>query len=258
MGFNANRTTCSEIGSIAIGVALVCCTTGCDQGASNSSATQQKSAATSSSATPAPSAAPASQTTPQDLQNVSDFVKSATKSSEPPLGRAHATPPAVPPIGAKTAQQPLQYVTPETWTSQKPTSPMRQAQYLVPRVGSDSQDAEFIVFYFPTGEGGGVKDNIVRWRRMFTDAQGAPLPDEAVRIEQREVNGLKVVTLDQSGRYTPQMPGGPPGTPQADMRMLGAIVQANGGNWFFRMIGPEATVAANRDAFEQLINSAKQ
>jgi hypothetical protein len=42
--------------------------------------------------------------------------------------------------------------------------------------------------------------------------------------------------------------------PRADYLQLAAIVQANGRNVFFRLVGPKATVEANREAFMTLVD----
>ncbi len=42
-----------------------------------------------------------------------------------------------------------------------------------------------------------------------------------------------------------------------DFRMVGAFVKSpKKGNWFFRLVGPDQTVLAAKDAFLQMIKSA--
>lgn len=44
------------------------------------------------------------------------------------------------------AQPTLKYDTPKEWTSQAPSSGMRQAQFVLPRADSDAEDAAVIFF----------------------------------------------------------------------------------------------------------------
>lgn len=242
----------------ACGLLLLC--GGCDGADSQQAAPATNGkAASAPAATAGESAAPSgTRPSPDELRSVTEFVQSAAKAPEGQRPRPAASQPGAAAPSATSASPPLKYDVPGAWVSQKPSSPMRQAQYAIPRSTGDAQDGELIVFYFPPGAGGDAQSNLTRWRATFSDGQGKPLADDAVRIEQREVNGLSVVTLDQSGRYTAQMPGGPPGTPVDNMRMLAAIVQTPAGNWFFRMTGPTATMAANEAAFGAMIASARQ
>ncbi len=47
--------------------------------------------------------------------------------------------------------------------------------------------------------------------------------------------------------------GSGPTTPQPGFRLLGAVVEGEGGPWFFKLTGPEATLASEREAFFGLL-----
>lgn len=131
-------------------------------------------------------------------------------------------------------------------------SPVRRATYLVPRAGSDTQDGELVVFYFGPGQGGGVDANITRWVQQF---QGASSGD--VHRATRDANGLKQHTVEiDKGTFNSQMPGDP-SPPRQDYALLGAIVEAPTGSYFFKLTGPRATVKAARDAFYRFLDSIK-
>ena len=57
----------------------------------------------------------------------------------------------------------LRYKVPEGWITEKPTSSMRAAQYVLPKVEGDPEDASLVLFYFGRGQGGSVEDNMARW-----------------------------------------------------------------------------------------------
>ncbi len=183
-----------------------------------------------------------------------------------PSTPAHATPqpaaqgaspthePAAPPADGEErgiagglswrADEPLVY--------RRPSNPMRAAEYGV----RDSADAELTVFHFPSGEGGGgdVQSNITRWVGQFTQPDGRPSA-EVAQIAHREVNGMRVTTVDVTGTFAGRMGMGAGGAPRESWRMLGAIVEGPEGHVFFKLIGPEAGVGDAADAFEGLVAS---
>jgi hypothetical protein len=138
----------------------------------------------------------------------------------------------------------LKWMAPPGWTS-KGSAPMRAATYTV-------QDAECVVYFFGQGQGGSVEANIARWGGQFT-RNGAPAPPA---VAKRTVHGLSVTTMDVTGVYAGMAgPAMTPQAPQADYRMLAAIVENQNGNLFVKFTGPVKTVTANRQKFEQLVAS---
>ena len=80
----------------------------------------------------------------------------------------------------------LHWDDPASWQRRKPSTSMRKAEYLVPRAGSDTEDAECFVITFGPGQGGGVVENIDRWVGQFGSP---PAPPARTR---KTVNGLTV------------------------------------------------------------------
>jgi hypothetical protein len=186
-----------------------------------------------------------------------------SKADEPPPSPTPASPPvatttnaapAPPPMQAPAVQagaMPLQWNDPPRWVRRKPSSPMRLAEYDVPHAGSDSADAECTVITFGPGQGGNIDDNIGRWVGQFSPQAGAPT--KAVGT----VNGMKVTRVEVTGAYHPmQMPGAPsaPAT-LSNARLIGAIVEAPTGLWFFKLTGPDATVKAAANDFDAMMAS---
>jgi hypothetical protein len=91
-----------------------------------------------------------------------------------------------------------------------------------------------------------VEDNIQRWIGQMSPAAGA----DPVRTT-FETNGCTVHTLDVEGDYS----GGPGGGGSAGARMLAAVVETEGGKFFFKCIGPVQTVGAQAEAFQALCKS---
>jgi len=126
---------------------------------------------------------------------------------------------------------------------------------MVPRAAGDREDAECTVVTFGPRQGGSVGDNIERWVRQFDSLDDEP------RQQTRQVNGMTVTRMDLAGVYRPmRMPGagadsGPATLPGS--RLIGAVVQAPSGLWFFKMTGPDATVAAAAAEIDRMVDSAR-
>lgn len=196
--------------------------------------------------TPAPAPAPvtthgsATPTLPPGHPSVS-----GAKQPAPPLGQ----PPSAPQGG-------LDWTVPATWTAETPSSTMRKAQYKVPGQGGDG---ECVVFYFGPGQGGDPASNAQRWAEQFTPPPGTPAGQHA-KTSERDVNGKKVLIVEAKGTYGGGMAmgtGGPATAAKSGYMLLAAIVPGADANWFFKLTGPEATVEANRKAFDALLVSIK-
>lgn len=147
----------------------------------------------------------------------------------------------------------LTWTVPAGWTAEAPR-PMRAATYKIPAAKGDSEGAELGVFYFGQGEGGGIDANVQRWVGQFTKPDGSPVGKDA-KTSQRKVNGLTVHTVDVKGTFAgggPMMGGG---APKPGYRLLGAIVEGPQGSVFFKLTGPEKTVASAEKSFKKLVDS---
>jgi hypothetical protein len=151
----------------------------------------------------------------------------------------------------RTQSAGLRYTIPAAWTRVPATSDVRAAQYRIPRAAGDREDGEIVLFYFGESKGGGVQDNLDRWYGQFTQPDGRPSRDAAT-LTVRTVHGLKVTAVDLAGTYTGMGPGA---RPMPGTRMLAAVVEGTGGPWFFKAIGPAATMAAAKAAFDEVLGS---
>lgn len=134
----------------------------------------------------------------------------------------------------------LTWTVPAEWKD-KPGSAMRKGSYAVPGPGGD---ADLAITAFP-GDVGGDLANVNRWR-----GQLALPPIAAGELEQAlerfSANGLEFAVVDLA------QPAG-----EKSQRMLGAIVPHDGATWFFKLSGPAATVAAQREAFLAFLRTVK-
>jgi hypothetical protein len=148
----------------------------------------------------------------------------------------------VAPAGAETIRGQaagLRFAHPADWVRVPAPSDMRAAQFRVPKAANDAQDAEAVLFFFGKGQGGSVQDNLDRWYAQVTQPDGKASKDAGV-VTIKTVKGLKVTALDLPGTYKPMPSVGRGGdaTPQPGSRLLAAVVEGEGGPWFFRVIGP--------------------
>lgn len=141
---------------------------------------------------------------------------------------------------------PIRWTAPDGWEPQQPGGEMRLAQYQA-QGPSGVEPAELTVFTFGPGGGGGVEANLQRWSGQFTNGPQAV-------IEEIDVNGLTVHTFDASGSYDAGMAMGG-GAAVDDLRMLAAIVDTSVGLYFFRLLGPKASVDEHVDAFAEFVQS---
>jgi hypothetical protein len=129
---------------------------------------------------------------------------------------------------------------------------MRVAEYTVPRAGGDSGDGECTVITFGSSQGGSVDENVTRWVRQFDPPKVPPATTK------RKVADMAVTRVEVAGTYHPMKGMGPAAVPpaaQAGARMVGAIVEAPSGLWFFKLTGPDATVKAAAHELDAMVDS---
>ena len=149
----------------------------------------------------------------------------------------------------------LKFKVPDGWVSEKPSSSMRMAQYKLPKVVGDSEDASLVLYFFGSGQGGSVSDNVDRWINQIEQPDGRPSKDKA-KVETITVNGMKVTTVDVSGTYTAQMsPGSEARHNESNQRLRAAVIETPKGNYYAKLIGPEKTVSRWDQSFVDYVKS---
>jgi hypothetical protein len=150
----------------------------------------------------------------------------------------------------------LTFTTPDGWRQSPGGSPMRVAEFALPRADGDAEDAQLIVYYFG-GQGGSVDANIERWVGQMQQADGKPSTAVA-RKEIRTVNGLKVTLVDVDGTYVAETaPGAGARHNKPHFRLRAGVVETPKGPYFIKLTGPEKTVTRWNRAYDQFVGSMK-
>lgn len=149
----------------------------------------------------------------------------------------------------------LHYKVPDGWVTATPSSKMRVAQFKLPKADGDNEDAELVLYYFGANQGGTTEANIDRWISQMQQGDAVSSKDKP-KTESLTVNGIKVSTVDVSGRYTAEMaPGGGKFYDNANYRLRGAVVETPKGNYFLKLVGPAKTVGRWEQSFTDYLKS---
>ncbi len=185
---------------------------------------------------PAPAVQPAASTgsLPDGHPPIPSGGGDATPAPAPGGDMATMANTAVPTAGGSD----LKWTAPAAWTA-KAGSSMRKGSYAVKR---DGAEADFAITAFP-GDTGGLHANLNRWRGQVGLPNAAPAELDASIQHLDGLGGMHFDVVDL---------GGPSGT-----RMLGAIASYNGNSWFFKLMGPDALVAGEKQAFIEFLHTVK-
>lgn len=136
----------------------------------------------------------------------------------------------------------IKFEAPKAWKKEEPKSRMRKAQYRVPDKEKTAKAAELTLFFFGPNAAM-IKANIKRWATQMGAAEAKP---EIIQGK------CKVTLVDIKGRFA-----GSFGAPAIeDARLLAAVVEAPGGPWYFKLLGPADTVGDWRKEFVKLLKDA--
>jgi len=148
--------------------------------------------------------------------------------------------------------------TPASWKAQKPSSKLRTYQFALPHADGDGKDAELVVFYFGPGSGGGVDENIKRWKGQFQPAEGKKI-DDVSKVEKFKVGNVQVTYLDVQGTFLFKPPADPKaqGKPLPEYRRFGVIFASENGPYFITVTGPARTMAQHKKDFDNWLKAFK-
>lgn len=167
--------------------------------------------------------------------------QSMPSQSAPPSAAA----PSAAPAGEQSANG-IAWSAPAGWVKEQPASTMRAAQYRLPSGKQGVKDGEMAVFFFGQGQGGQTQANLERWANQFVQDDGSD-PMKAAKIDNFTTStGLKVTTIALKGHYQSGGMGGP-SYDEAGWRLYGAVVEGDGGPWFFKTVGPDAVMTQHHD-----------
>lgn len=124
---------------------------------------------------------------------------------------------------------------PAEWEFQQPSSAMRIFQASLPGSGGF---AELTVFH---GFGGGVEANLQRWIAQIELEPGT-------EPQQAHLHGsLHTTWVYVTGTLKPSGMGTGPSEPTPNSAILGAVVEGEGGPWYFKFTGPKATLSERKE-----------
>jgi hypothetical protein len=120
---------------------------------------------------------------------------------------------------------------------------MRVADFVLPKVASDTEDATLTLYFFGATQGGGVTANIDRWVGQMTQPDGKASKDVA-KTSIMTSHGLKISLVDLPGTYVAETsPGATEHFNKPGFRLRAAVVETPGGPYYVKAIGPTATMA---------------
>jgi hypothetical protein len=137
----------------------------------------------------------------------------------------------------------LSWTAPAHWVAKAPGA-MRKGSFTV-KGENGGADADLSITAFP-GDTGGLLANLNRWRGQLS------LPPLAAgeldgALQHFDGAGLHFEVVDFVGTAS--------GTPT---RIVGAVLSRAGETWFFKLMGPEALVAAQKEDFLNFLRSVKE
>ncbi|MEP6921808.1 MAG: hypothetical protein ABI967_11840 [bacterium] len=147
----------------------------------------------------------------------------------------------------------LRFKVPEGWVAEQTASKMRIAQYKLPGVEGDTEDASLVLYYFGPQQGGSVQANVERWIGQMKQADGDAAEP---KTETLTVHGLKITTVDAAGTYTAEMsPGSNTFYNKPDYRLLAAVIETMKGPYFAKLVGPAKTVNRWHESYLTYVRS---
>lgn len=157
-----------------------------------------------------------------------------------PKEAAPTTAPAPQVAAAPAPDAPLAWKVPAGWKQQQSSQQMRFATFVV---NEGPPPVEFTVI--PLGpEAGELLPNLNRWENQLNlPASSQEQADKIVKHE--EINGLHADVIDLAS----------PESVKPRQRMLAAIIPYSGRTWFFKLVGPEPIVSAQKQNFDAFIQS---
>ncbi|MDG2013833.1 MAG: hypothetical protein P8J33_10025 [Pirellulaceae bacterium] len=141
---------------------------------------------------------------------------------------------------------------PKSWKGMEPKSSMIEAEFSVPMADGDSAEKDGRLTIMAAG--GGVDANVTRWQGQFSQPDGKSTKDKTT-VKEIEVDGMKAHMVDIKGTYAERTRMTDPPTMQDDYRMLAAIIETGGREYFIKFYGGAKTVEANKKWFDQFIKS---
>ncbi len=151
----------------------------------------------------------------------------------------------------------LKSKTPASWKEEAPSNKMRFAQFRLPKVKGDVEDAELVIF---KGLGGAPKANVERWKGQFRAPAGKKI-DEVSKVSEMKIAGNDAVLLDVTGIY---LYNPAPFNPRSKTvarpgyRMLAIHFEGPETIYHIKLTGPAKTIEHHKAGFDAWIKGLKK
>lgn len=159
--------------------------------------------------------------------------------------------------GTKVSLDGLTSTTPSSWKEETPSNKMRFAQFKLPKVKGDKEDAELVIF---KGLGGSAEANIQRWKDQFVAPRGKTTDDISKETEVK-IGGKKAQMVEVSGifKFNPA-PFNPKSKTEnrADYKMLAIHFEGPKEVYHIKLTGPAKTIDQYKKGFEDWIKGFKE
>jgi len=159
--------------------------------------------------------------------------------------------------GTKVDLDGLTSTTPATWKEETPSNKMRFAQFKLPRVKGDKNDAELVIFQ---RLGGSAKANIGRWKEQFVAPKGKTL-DDISKESDVKIGGktAKMVELEGTYKHNPA-PFNPRSKTELrpDYKMVAIQFDGPKEIYHIKLTGPAKTIDHYRKGFDEWIKGFKE
>jgi hypothetical protein len=151
----------------------------------------------------------------------------------------------------------LKFDAPAGWVSKTPGSTMRVAEWTLPKVAGDTEDALLTVYFFGANMGGNVQANLDRWMSQMSQPDGRPSKDVA-KTSTMTSHDLKMTIVDVTGTYVAEVtPGSTEHFNKPGFRQCAAVVETPGGPYFVKLTGPAKTIAKWNDSFAAFLKTIR-
>jgi hypothetical protein len=151
----------------------------------------------------------------------------------------------------------LLFDVPEGWVAKRITSSMRVADFTLPKIDGDTEDATLTMFFF-RGAGGTVQANLDRWIGQMAQPDGRASKGVARTTSLKSRSGLAITQIDVTGTYVAEVtPGSAERHHKPGYRLRAAVIESRDGPYFMKLTGPERTVGRWDDSVNAFLNSLR-
>jgi hypothetical protein len=146
---------------------------------------------------------------------------------------------------------PVEWTVPPGWEQELSTRPQRLVEFTIEKNGPGNAPLQFLLLRGVDQGSGANQQNVDRWTAFFEQ-------DTAPKMTTSERDGLRFTRWRVHGKFQGQIALGT-GDPinEPNWTMLCGWVEAPAGSVLFKLVGPDATVAANESKVEALLASMK-